>query len=304
MNIEQFEAFVYVSMTENFSKAGEILYISQPSVSARIKTLENEIGYTLFNRNGKNVKLTKEGEKLLPYAKNILQNIQEGILAIQKTNSKTEGEISIATVLTVGNYIFPSLVNEFFQLYPSIKLVVQTGHSPNVLDMVLNHEVPLGICRSVSHPQIETIHLFDDEMVLAIYPEHPFYSRKTVTIQEVAIQPLFLFNRGSLDWALINNAFKSMSEKPNVIMEIDNIEMVQQMVKKQMGIALLPRFSIEEDIKANRLGIVKIEELPLLSRPLQLIYLKDSKIDGVLRIFVDFLIRKFSNLHVVEHKIG
>ncbi|MBD8070749.1 LysR family transcriptional regulator [Bacillus sp. PS06] len=302
MNIEQIEAFIYVSLTGNFSKAGEILFISQPSVSARIKTLENEIGYQLFNRNGKNVILTKEGETFLPFAKTVLQNMQDGILAIQQNKNSTEIDLKISSVLTVTNYVLPTLIKDFHKEYPNVKLVVHTGHSHNVLDMVLNHQVTIGISRSVSHPLIERIHLFDDEMVLVIYPNHPFAAKESVTVKEVAKENLILFNRGSLDWTLISNAFNSVNVKPNVVLEADNIELVKQMVKKEMGIGILPRFSIEEELTFKQLNIVKITELPQMSRPFQLIFLKETKIDGALKDFVDFLIKK---IHIdYEFHIG
>ncbi|PLR82077.1 LysR family transcriptional regulator [Bacillus canaveralius] len=294
MNIEQVEAFIYVSLTGNFSKAGEILFISQPAVSARIRSLENAIGYPLFNRNGKNVSMTQEGETFLPYARSLLQNMQDGVLAIQQKNRKTEGELRISTVLTVSNYILPAWISEFHEAFPQVKLVVHTGHSHNVLDMVLNHEVPIGISRSVTHPQIESIHLYDDEMVLAIYPDHPFSAKKTVSVDEVASQDLIQFNRGSLDWALINNAFHSMKIQPNVVVEVDNIELAKQMVKNKIGIGILPRFSIEDELKTENLNIIKIGDLPNLNRPFQLIYLKDTKIEGILKIFVDFVLKKLA----------
>lgn len=292
MNFEQVEAFLYVALTGNFSKAGEVLFISQPTVSARIKTLENEIGYELFNRNGKNVKLTKEGETFLPYAKTILQHMQDGLGAIKQTNRNTEVELAISVVLTVANDFLPVLVNDFHNTFPYIKLVVHTGHSHNVLDKVLNHEVPIGISRSVSHPQIDTIHLIDDEMVLVIYPDHTFSTRETVSVHEVASEKLILFNHGSLDRTLINKAFNSMNVKPNVVLEVDNIELAKEMVKKQLGIAILPLFSIRDDLKTNNLRIVKINKLPQLNRPLQLIHLKETTIEGNLKLFVDFLLQK------------
>jgi DNA-binding transcriptional LysR family regulator len=301
LNIEQIEAFIYVSLTGNFSKAGELLFISQPSVSARIKTLENEIGYSLFNRNGKNVVLTKEGETFLPFAKTVLQNMQDGIQAIHQSNSNTEGELTISSVLTTAQYILPSLIKEFHEDYPKVKLVVHTGHSPNVLDMVLNHQVTIGISRSVSHPQIDTIHLFDDEMVLAIYPDHPFSSKEFVTVKDVAKENLILYNRGSLDWTLINNAFNSIGIKPNVVLEADNINLVKQMVKMKMGIGILPLFSIKEEVESNSLTVVNIENLPQLNRPFELIHLKNTKIEGVLKIFVDFLVSK---LQVASNRKG
>ncbi|WP_243297550.1 LysR family transcriptional regulator [Bacillus litorisediminis] len=294
MNMEQIEAFFYVSLTGSFSRAGEILHISQPSVSARIKTLENEMGYPFFIRNGKMVHLTKEGETFLPYAKIVLENMRDAVLAIQQTNSKTKGEIRIATVLTVSNYVLPFLIKEFCETYPNIKLVIHTVRHDQVLDMVLNHEVLLGICSSVNHPPIKTTYLFEDELVLAAYPEHHFSTIKTIGFNEVSNQPLILFNRGSSDWTILNKAFKTAGVKPNVILEADNIELIKQMVRKKMGISFLPRFSIQEDLQSGNLMEVPVRNLPQLRLPFQLLYLKETKIDGILKIFYNFLLNKLN----------
>lgn len=294
MNSEQIQAFIYVALTGSFSKAGEILYLSQPSVSARVKALEDEMGANLFTRSGKLVKLSKEGETFLPFAKNILQNVQEGKLSIQNEFTKTEGELAVASVLVAANYILAPVMEQFHHAYPKIKLNVYTGHSHNVLDMVLKHEVSFGISRSVNHPQIDTIHLRDDEMVLAVYPSHPFSARNTVTIEEVVKEPLILFNRGSLDWTLIHSAFTSLNVEPNVVMELDSIGLAKIMIKKKIGIAILPRFAIEDDINANILKIVTIVNAPQISRNFELIYLKGTTFDGIAKLFIDFAVEKLT----------
>jgi DNA-binding transcriptional LysR family regulator len=297
MNLEQIEAFLYVSLTSSFSKAGEILYTSQPSISARIKSLESEVGFQLFYRSGKNIALTIEGEIFLPYAKTVAENVQAGLSAIHQKNSLPTGELSISIVLTFSNYILPILLKDFHETFPKIKLTVHTGHSHNVLDMVLNHEVPLGISRSVSHPRIETIHLFEDELVFTIYPNHPFSSRKTVSLEEAGNEPLILYNRGSIDWTLINNAFNNLRIKPNVVLETDNIELVKQMVKKEMGMGILPRSTIEGELIMNSLHVVDLSYLPKPSRPFQLIYLKETKIEGILKLFIDFTSEKINKIY-------
>lgn len=296
MNLEQIEAFLYVSLTKSFKRAGEILYISQPTVSARIKSLEKELGCDLFLRRGKSISLTKEGKMFLPFAKTSLETIQSGILAVQQNNQNIKDELSISIVLSMSRHIFPKLIRQFHNQYPKIKLAIHSGHSHNVLEMVLNHETPLGISRSVSHPKIETIHLINDEMVLVTYPNHRFASKEKVSLSKVAEEKLILFDHGSIDWVLLNNAFSKLNLKPNAILETDNIELVKQMVKKEMGIGIIPMLSIVEELSLKDLSIVKIKDQPQLNRPYQLIYLKNTKIDGTLKIFIDFVKAKIGAL--------
>lgn len=290
MNIEQLKAFIFVAVTGSFSKAGEVLFLSQPTVSARVKALENQLNCDLFYRTGNQIILTKEGEAFLPYAQKMLQDLQEGQLAIQRIQENIEGELVISSVYIAANYFLPDLIQRFHQAYPKIKLTLYTGHSHHVLDMVLNHQVPFGIARAISHPHIESVQILEDEMVLCIYPDHPFQSRSSVTMEEVAQEKLILFNRGSLDWTLIQGAFEHLHLEHNVILETDSIKVVKRMVKKKLGIAILPRFAIQEDLETNRLKIVKVKQLPQIKRNFELIYLKGSTFDGIKKIFIDFLL--------------
>ncbi|WNC16423.1 LysR family transcriptional regulator [Brevibacillus brevis] len=291
MNMEQIEAFIFVALTGSFSKTAELLYLSQPTVSMRIKALETSMGCKLFQRTGHTISLTKEGDLFLPYAKNILHMLQEGQQAIQRSYGDVEGELVISSVFVAAFYILPDLMEQFQKLYPKIKLTILTGHSHQVLDMVLNHEVSFGIAREVNHPQINRIQLMSDDMVLAIYPDHPFANRQQVSIEEVARERLILFNRGSLDWKLISSAFSHHQLQNNVVMEADNIEVVKRMVKQKLGIAFLPRFAIQKDLTEAELLDVSVQSLPQLNRNFELIYLKDTPLGGIMKTFIDFLMQ-------------
>ncbi|WP_400164314.1 LysR family transcriptional regulator [Brevibacillus sp. TJ4] len=291
MNMEQIEAFIFVSLTGSFSKTADLLYLSQPTVSMRIKALEAYLDCKLFRRTGHTISLTREGELFLPYAKSILHSLQEGQMALKRSAGEVEGELAVSSVFIAAFYILPDLVEQFQKMYPKIKLTILTGHSHQVLEMVLNHEVAFGIARAVTHPQINQIQLMSDQMVLAIYPGHAFTERRQVTIEEVAQEPLILFNRGSLDWKLIDSAFTHHQLKNKVVMEVDNIEVVKRMVKQKLGIAFVPRFSILKDLEKGELHEVEVLNLPQIQRNFELIYLKETPFQGIMRTFVDFLMQ-------------
>lgn len=122
MNIEQIEAFLFVAVTSSFSKAGESLYTTQPTVSTRIKSLESALNCKLFNRAGNNVTLTKEGEAFLPYAKNVFQNLQAGKQAVERTKSELKGEIEISAVFIAAFNFLPFVIKEFHDKFPKTKI--------------------------------------------------------------------------------------------------------------------------------------------------------------------------------------
>jgi DNA-binding transcriptional LysR family regulator len=289
MNIDHIECFVFVALTGSFSRAANLLHLSQPTVSLKIKSFETDLGYKLFQRTGNTSSLTEEGEIFLPYAKDMLQSLQKGQQAMQRKHANLDGELSISSVFGAALYLLPNMVEQFQQIYPKVKLTIFTGHSHQVLDMVLNHEVSFGIARAVNHPLIDRVQLMKDEMLLTVYPDHPFQNLKKVTIEDVAKERLILFNRGSLDWKLINGAFSHFQLENNVVMEVDNIEVVKRMVKQKLGIAFLPRISIQRDVELNKLQVVEVSNLPQLNRNFELIYLKDALISKIMESFIDFL---------------
>jgi DNA-binding transcriptional LysR family regulator len=290
MNIDYIECFVFVALTGSFSKAANLLHLSQPTVSLRIKSLETDLGYKLFQRTGNTSSLTEEGDIFLPYAKNMLQSLQKGQQAMRGKHANLDGELSISSVFGAALYLLPNVVEQFQQIYPKVKLNIFTGHSHQVLNMVLNHEVSFGIARAVNHSLIDRVQLMKDEMLLTVYPGHPFQNLKQVTIEDVAKEKLILFNRGSLDWKLINGALSHFQLENNVIMEVDNIEVVKRMVKQKLGIAFLPHISIQRDLELKKLQVVEVLNLPQLNRNYELIYLKDTSISKIMACFIDHLL--------------
>jgi DNA-binding transcriptional LysR family regulator len=289
MDTGHIEAFIYVALTGSFSKAGEMLFLTQPTISSRIKSLENDIGYSLFERSGKNVALNEAGKTFLPFAKQILQGMQEGKLSVHRSTVTTEGELQLSSVMSVANYFLPSVVKEFNQKYPKVKLGIHTRHSHQVLDMVLHHEVPIGIARSIDHPEIKSIRLIQDDMVLVVYPNHPFSRKTIISIADVANEPLILFNRGSLDRTLIHSVFDKNKLEPNVVMEVDSIEAAKQMVKQEIGLAILSRLTLNEEINHGYLKTIEISDMPQIQRDVDLIFLKDKRFHGITKLFVDFI---------------
>lgn len=293
MNIEQLEAFVHVATTGSFSKAGDILFLSQPSVSSRIKVLEDELQATLFKRVGSKVYLSEEGKLFLPYAQQVLKNIQEGKRSIKRMSNTFNGEVLLATYFSGANYVLPEIVKEFNILHPQIKLIIYSGHSNQVLDMVLNNEVTFGIVRSIFHPQIETTVLKKDQVILVCHPDHPFRQLKQLTTKELANAPFILFKRETFDWELIHNAFKRKRVEPNIVVEVDSIEGAKQMVKKNIGASFLPHSSVLEELEKGDLYTLDVSDMPAIHRNFELIYRKEETFDAVTKLFFDFIVQRY-----------
>lgn len=293
MNIDQLEAFVHIALTGSFSKAGELLYSSQPSISAKVKALEKELNCTLFERTSTEVLLSEEGKLFFPYAQNAIKDIQNGRLAIVNSNKgMVRGEVHISVVFSGAEYFFPKIATEFNKQYSDIKLVVYSGHSDQVMQMVVDHEASLGIVRSISHPEIEARRLEEDEIILVFHPSHSLNDYESINILELADSALVLFKRETMDCLLINNAVKKGKSQPNVIMEIDSVEGAKQLVKNNIGASFLPRFAVDQELRNGELKTIPVEGMPTIKRDFELIYKKGRELDKATEIFRNFIVNR------------
>jgi DNA-binding transcriptional LysR family regulator len=294
MDFGQLEAFVQVSAHNSFSRAAEVLQLTQPSITARIQSLEREVGEELFERGGRGVRLTDAGLAFLPYAQRILQTVAEGRDTIDEVRNVHLGSLCLGSALTISTYVLPYILRTFRSRHSGVEVSIHTGRSEQVLAMLQADEVQVGLVRSLSHPDIETVHLYDDEIVLIVNPEHPFAARSTTTVEEAASEPIVLFDRGSSYFGLIHGFFRQAGVVPNVAMELDSLETTKRMVEEGLGIALVPLVTIERELKAGMLVQVGIVDAPPLKRPISLIYKRHRKRPRTVQAFIDTLAEMYA----------
>jgi DNA-binding transcriptional LysR family regulator len=289
LDFGQLEAFIQVAAHRSFSRAAEVLQLTQPSITARIQALERELGEGLFDRGGRGVRLTDAGAIFLPYAERLLQTLQEAKDSVEEVRTVQAGSLRLGSALTISTYVLPRLLHTFHSRYPGVEVIVRTGRSEQVLAMLLNDEVQVGLVRSLIHPEVETIDLYADEVILVTNPDHPFAAGRQARIEEVAAQSVILFDRGSSYYGLINSFFRQAGVVPNVAMELDSMEATKRMVEEGLGIALLPRVCLERELKLGVLVEVAISDTPSLSRQIALIYRKGRKRARTVQAFLEAL---------------
>jgi DNA-binding transcriptional LysR family regulator len=289
LDFGQLEAFLQVSEHRSFSRAAEVLQLTQPSITARIQSLERELGEELFERSGRGVRLTDAGNAFLPYVERILQTLREGRDAVDEVRNVQLGSLRVGSAITISTYVLPKILHTFTQRFPGLDVVIRTGRSEQVLQMLLTDEIQVAIARSLAIPEIESVHLYDDEIVLAVYPEHPFAESGKATVAHAAMEPIVLFDRGSSYYGLINNFFRQAGVIPNVAMELDSLEATKRMVEEGLGIALVPLATIDRELAAGVLVKVHIIDADPVSRPISLMYRKNRKRPRTAQAFIDTL---------------
>ncbi|KRF42754.1 LysR family transcriptional regulator [Paenibacillus sp. Soil787] len=252
MNIENIEAFVYVIHYGSFNKASEVLFLSQPSVTARIQSLERELDCQLFDRIGKQVHLTDDGRKFLPYAQQLLQTFQKSKIHL-KQKKALPNELRIGCTVSVSNYMMPTIIPKMKHKYPEINFKLTTGITDDLVNKVLNRDVDISFVRGITHPSLLSAKLYEDPIRLYVYEGHPFIGKENLTIQDIGRQALIFFECGSLDWMRIHRVFECLKESPNIQIQTDNSETAKKLVLQRAGIAFLPGLSVSQEVKDNKL---------------------------------------------------
>ncbi|MBW7475359.1 LysR family transcriptional regulator [Paenibacillus oenotherae] len=259
MNLENIEAFVYIIHYGSFNKAAEVLYLSQPSVTARIQSLERELNCKLFDRLGKGIQITEEGKRFLPYAQQILMIYQKGKLHITHNKSLPE-ELRIGCTASVSNYTIPELIPRLKLKFPHTHYKLITGTTDDIIGKVVNNEVDIGFVRNVNHPNLQSIKFYEDPIRLYVYEGHPFLTADNLTIEDIAAQPLVFFECGALDWLRVHRIFGSLDRPPNIQFLSDNSETAKKLVLQKAGISFLPSLSVREETRNGRLVPIRMAE--------------------------------------------
>jgi DNA-binding transcriptional LysR family regulator len=289
MELGQLEAFVQVAKLGSFSRAAEALFLTQPSVTARIQTLEKDLGEDLFERGGRSIKLSDAGAVFLEYAERALKEVQESRDALESLRNASAGHLRIGSALTISAYVLPRLLKSFRSCYPGVAVSVRTGRSDYVMDMVLADEAQVGLVRGLNHPELETVHLYDDEVVLVTHPDHEFATRGCASIDAVGDQALIFFDKGSSYHGLIHGYFRDAGVVPTHAMELDSMEATKKMVEEGLGIAYLPRVSVERELGLGVLVEVEVSGAEPLRRPIALITRRNRRHSRPVQAFVELL---------------
>ncbi len=286
------QGFLEVARRGNVSRAAEAMYVSQPTLTARLHALESELGEKLFVRTRQGMRLTDAGRAFLPFAERATQAVREGREAIAELNSGSAGHLVLAAAPAVSTYVLPPLLERFAAAHPRVEVAVRTGHSEEVLQAVLKSEVQLGLGRELRHHDIELIPFYEEELGLMVAPGHHFAERRSVSMADLAGEQLILFDRTSSYYELTQASFASAGLTPRGMFELDNIEAAKKMVERRLGVALLPRTAVAVEVAAGTLRRVNISDgLPLRRRLVAMRRRDVGEPSGVVKAFIELLLR-------------
>lgn len=267
MLLAQLEAFLAVARSGNVTRAAEELFLTQPAMSARLQALERELGEQLLVRDRRGARLTDLGRAYLPYATSVLRAAADGRRHLEALRRGTAGELVIGGAPAVSTYVLPAVLRRFRAAYPEVRVSVRTGHSEEILALVLGGAVQVGLVRILEHPEVEATPIYEDELVLVTHPQHGFARRGTIRLREIANEQLVLFDRTSSYHELTSALFREAGVVPRSVLELDNVEAAKKMVEARLGVSLLPRIALEAELADRRLREVRVRDMTPVRRP-------------------------------------
>ena len=289
MEIPQVEAFLAVGTFGGFRRAAEALRLTQPAVSARIRALEDSLSVRLFERGKHGMALSAAGRALRPHAEQLLHAVALARQAVHDLRPASGGALRIAAVLSICTYLLPDVLKRFQTAYPKVLITVRSGHSKEVLEMVLRGEAEIGLARSVHHPEVETLSLRDDPLILVARPAAWPGRERRARLEEVADRPLIFFDRGSSDWTLTHGLFRRAGLVPNVALEVETIETAKKMVERGVGFAFLPHLAVGRELRRRTLAAIEIVGAEPISRSLDVIHPRQRPLSAEARALLGVL---------------
>jgi DNA-binding transcriptional LysR family regulator len=265
VDIRQLEIFVKVAELGSFSRAAEALFLTQPTVSEHIRTLEDELGVRLLDRLGRGAAVTKGGALLLSYGQRLLALSREARQAMESFQGRMSGDLLVGASTIPGEYILPVLIGRFKEKFPDIAITLLIGDSQAVTEWMSEGRAEIGVVGARSgHRSVEFRELMPDDIVLIVGSAHPWHGRKQVTIEELRGEPLLLRERGSGTRAALERALAEASTDLGsfrVVGEMGSTQAIKQAVKAGVGVSLVSRRAVEEECRAGSVWCLKVKDL-------------------------------------------
>lgn len=258
MDDHKLKVFCTVAETKSFSKASEIIRLTQPAVSLQIQALEEIYGTKLFNRSGCIITLTKAGELLYKYAKEINALYMSAEKEIGEFTGIVKGIMTIGASSTIGNYLLPAVISEFRRKYQKVTIHLIIGNTKNVVELLNSSSIDIALVEGeVKKQKLIVEKLIPDEMVLIMSPLHPWAKRASVSIFDVAKEPFIFREEGSGTRQMIEKHFARHGISPQSIkiaFIMASTESIKSAVEEGLGVSIISRWATR---KENRYGTLK-----------------------------------------------
>ena len=268
--LQQLRILKAIATEKNFTRAAKVLYVSQPSLSKQIKTLEKNLDILLINREKNKVSLTENGKIFLQYSERILALCEESCRALIDLKNGDRGNLIVGASQTIGTYLMPRVLALFAKNYPQIDLKVQVNQTRLIAKNVVKREIDIAVVGGEIPEELQKSlvveNFVEDELSLIIPKSHPFAEQEQINKEDLYHLNFITLNSNStirkfIDNILIQNKIETKQLK--IIMQLNSIEAIKTAVSLGLGAAFVSSSAIEKEIELQTVKILKIENIQI-----------------------------------------
>ncbi|CAH0318820.1 HTH-type transcriptional regulator CysL [Peribacillus simplex] len=284
--MDPLKVFVTVIEQKNFSRAGDILNLSQPGVSLHIRNLENELGTKLIYRSPKQVQITEPGKILYRHAKQMLNHYETAIREINEFNNVVSGTMKIGASFTIGEYYLPKVLAEFAAQYPMVDVQIIISNSNEVIQGIRSNKLDIGLIEGeTDYKDIDVRPFMNDEMIVVVPPVHPLSQMDLIEGTLLQNQTWVLREEGSGTRTYSDKLLSSLELNIKKTFIFTSIQGVKEAVMAGLGIALLSRLTVQKELKSNELKTFHLKNEPII-RPFSIVKKLDFEASKAMELFL------------------
>jgi DNA-binding transcriptional LysR family regulator len=292
MNLNHLAIFHAVAQTGSMTLGADRLDISQPAVSKQVQELESSLRVHLFDRIGRRVYLSQAGEILADFATKLFALAQEAQQAMSDVRAVGKGNLAIGASTTIGTYLLPGVLAEFWRRYPNVELLVRIENTEQVHRRLANHELEIGLTEGfVEEEELDSEVFHQDQLVVIASPNHRLARKSRVSVSMMQHEPFILREPGSGTRAVEERALKRLKLSVRIVMALGGTEAIKRVVAEGVGLAIVSRLSVQTECPAGVLVVLPVQGLAL-ERPLHLVRRKGRRDAPALQAFCNVLREK------------
>ncbi|MGL4991917.1 MAG: LysR substrate-binding domain-containing protein [Sarcina sp.] len=280
MNFRKLNIFYETASSLNMTEVGKKLYISQPSVSQAIKELEKELGVSLFDRIGKKLYLTYEGEIYLKYVQRILNLYDEVKITLENSKANINGKIRIGASTTIGVYVLPEIVKHFLTKNSDAEISIVIENTTAIEKMIIDNLVDIAFVEG----RVRSRELIEEEI---INDRLIFIKAKNAIVDTTKKLSLIMREEGSGTRDIVESTLRINQIDYNILMELGSTEAILKVVEVGLGIACVPYICAQQKIKEGLLEEIKIKGIENIKRDFKFIYHQDKFLSNTMNAFIE-----------------
>lgn len=288
MNIRKLQVFYSTAISLNMTKVARELYISQPSISQSIREVEEEVGANLFDRIGKRIYLTNEGEIFLNYTRRILNLYEEACDKVHETDKNKNGKIRIGASTTIGIYLLPDIIKKFVEVYDGVEISLIIENASIIEELILENKIDFAFVEGkVTSEEIIKDVIWNDELIFICSKKSELANKEEVNSDKIKGQKFIMREYGSGTREYVEGYLWENKVEYKIFMELGDTEAIKRCVEAGLGIGCISTLCMKENNNDESLHVFRLDK-GNIERNLYLIRHKDKFINNNMKKFIEF----------------